>query len=150
MTVTVPGWPSDRQPGWSPAPEVFYQPVTVVTTTAKELLAELLLQVPMYGALHTAQPDPADASATMLARQWVYWEPLVLARDGSVLWNTVPVEFVGVVGTADELWLAVSDDNLGDRVLFAGRLEEYDRALSADGSSRTVVVPTGSIRLSIA
>ena len=136
---------------WAPAPDVLFQPITVVTQTAKELLAGLLLEVPMFGVLHVSAPDPADPASTMLTRQWVYWEKLAMARDGSVLWNPQKVVFPGVVGSVDELWMALSSTPFGDDVLFAGELTEYDRAaVAADGATRTVVVPAGSIRLSIA
>ena len=135
---------------WAPAPDAYWQPLTVVTATAKELLAALLADVPLYGALHTGQPDPSDPYGTLVSRQWVYWERVPLLRDGSVLWNSADVVFTGVVDSAEELWLALGLDSMGGDVLFAGELVEFDRELAADGVSRTVVLAEASVRIAIA
>lgn len=134
---------------YRPAPDVAYRPITVVTPLAREVLAQLAMDLGLYAALHHSEPSPVDPTATMLDRQWLYWEPVPLQRDGAVLWNSQPLRFPGVRGPVADLWLALSSDRNGLHILFAGELDEPPSSAGGPGGSRTVTVPTGTVRLAL-
>lgn len=134
---------------YRPAPDVAYQPITVVSPLASELMAQLLMDLGMYAALHHAEPDLNDPTATMLDRQWLYWEPVSLARDGAVLWNNQPLTFPGVRGSVDNTWLALSSDRNGLHILFCGEFEEPPTSKVGASGNHVLVVPTGVVRLTL-
>lgn len=121
--------------------------ISVVTTTARDLIAEMLDTMGMYAVLHVAEPQPSDPLATVVRMSGQYAVQVDWVREGSVLTNATPIQFAGIGDTASVSWIALTSDSTGTQILFAGEVDEPE--VSGTGWD-VFVVPAGTVEIVVA
>jgi hypothetical protein len=121
--------------------------ISIVTTTARALIAEMLDDRGMWAVLHVAEPTPSDPLSTIVKMSGQYAVKVDWERDGSILRNAVPLAFAGIADLASVSWIAITTDSTAKEILFAGEVEEPE----ASGPGWDVfLVPTGSVEIVVA
>jgi len=121
--------------------------LSIVTSTARSLIAEMLDERGMWGVLHVSEPTPADPLATIVKMSGQYAVKVDWEREGSVLRNSTPLSFAGIADLASVSWIALTTDSSAKTILFAGEVAEPE----ASGSGWDVfLVPAGSIQVVVA
>ena len=122
-------------------------PTTIVTTSARELIASMLENTEMWAVLHTAEPTPTDPLATVVRMTGNYSVPIEWDRTGAVIVNSMPLQFAGIGDATSVNWIAVTADHAGTQILFSGEVEEPETSGQQFG---VFVIPPGAIELIIA
>lgn len=121
--------------------------ISAVTATARDLVAELLMGQEMYAVLHVGEPVPSDPVATAIGTSGDIAVRLVLERNGSVLANATPVQFVGVDDVSTAHWVSITADPYGEQILFYGMLEEPE--IGPTSGFGMYEVPAGALKIII-
>lgn len=121
--------------------------ISAATATARDLVAELLAGRDMFAVLHVAEPIPVDPVATAASTAGDIAVRIVLQREGSVLTNATPIQFVGLDDVATTYWVAVTADVYGEQILFYGMLEEPE--IGPNSGFGMFEMPAGSLKIII-
>ena len=121
--------------------------ISVVTTTARDLIAQMLDEYGMWAVLHVAEPTPSDPLATIVRMSGQYAIKVYWVRDGAVLTNATPIKFAGINDLSSVSWIALTADDTATQILFAGEVDEP----SVSGTGWDVfVVPSGTVQIVVA
>lgn len=119
--------------------------VSDATLNAREMMAQMFADVPVYGVLHNAHPNVSDPLATQVAMSGQIGMPVAWSVTSTVLSNSMPITWTGITGPGEvPAWLAVCSDPAGKEILFYGQPQATGES-SGDWSS--FVVEAGELVL---
>ena len=121
--------------------------VSQATATARELVAHLLMGVPIYAALHTSQPQPTDPTATIARTSGNQTARVTWKQAGVVLSNSLPLTFAGIDQSNTVSWLALGTDSIGSGLLFIAEFSDPEPASAGDG---VITIPIDALHLIVA
>lgn len=116
--------------------------ITAVTLTARERMALLFSEEPVYAVLHHAEPNPSDPLATQVAMAGQIGMPVAWSVTSTVLSNSMPITWTGITGAGEvPAWVALCSDPAGKEILFYGNPDGL-AASTADWDSFVVEAGT--------
>lgn len=120
--------------------------MTMVTATARELVASMLAGTDMWAVLHTSEPVPNDPQASIVRTTGALSVKVAWKLDGASMTNSMPLQFPGISDLGSVNWIALCTDRDGYGILFAGPVEEPQ---SSGAGFDIFVVPAETITLSV-
>lgn len=106
-------------------------PISAVTQTAREKVALLVSEVPMYGVLHHSEPNPSDPLATQVAMSGQIGMPVLWVVTSTILTNSMPITWTGITGPGEvPAWVALCTDPAGREIWYYG--EPVDTGVSSE------------------
>ena len=121
--------------------------ISIVTATARNLIAEMLDDYGLWAVLHVSEPTPTDPLATIAQMSGQYSVKIDWVRTGSILVNASPLTFAGVADMTSVTWIAITTDATGKEILFAGEVEEPEISREAWD---VFTVPAGAVEIVVA
>jgi len=121
--------------------------ITEVTASGRGAAAKQLSLLPMFASLHSDEPSPTDPTATIVNMSGQYALPVAWEQNGSVLTNSMPIQFSGISSNAQVHWVALSSDNRAMAILFYGQLEE---GTESSPQWDVFIIPARTIELIVA
>jgi len=95
--------------------------ISAVTQTAREQVALLVSEVPVYGVLHHSEPNPSDPLATQVAMSGQIGMPIAWVVESCVLHNSMPITWTGITGPGEvPAWVAICTDPAGREIWYYG------------------------------
>lgn len=103
--------------------------ISAVTQTAREVLALMFSEVPLYAVLHHSEPNPSDPLGTQVAMSGQIGMPVAWVVSSTTLSNSMPITWTGITGP-DEIpaWVALCADPAGRTIMFYGEPDVIDRS----------------------
>jgi hypothetical protein len=119
--------------------------ISAVTQTAREKVALLTSEIPMYAVLHHSEPITSDPLSTQVAISGQIGMPVLWVVESTVLSNSLPITWTGIVGEGEvPAWVALCADIAGKEILFYGEPSDTSTS-SAEWDS--FVVEAGTLVL---
>lgn len=103
--------------------------ISAVTQTAREKVALLYSEVPLYGVLHHSEPNPSDPLSTQVQMSGQIGMPVAWVVDSVTLSNSMPITWTGIIGPGEvPAWVALCADPAGKVIHLYGEPEGVSRS----------------------
>lgn len=119
--------------------------ISAVTLTAREAVAQLVSEVPLYAVLHNAEPVVNDPLSTQVSMSGQIAMPVTWTLESTVMTNSTAITWTGITGEGEvPAWVALCTDPAGKEIWCYGEPSSISRS-SEDWDS--FVVESGTLTI---